>query len=791
MKTLRSILLTLLLAAAYTADGQGYVIDSVCRGAERHYRLDGDSGSTYSWSLTDPLGSIILLPETADTVTITWNMNAGEYTLSALQTSMSGCDSLELGSIHVFDLPLAYAGPGTTSCSNNPFTPLGATASGYYSLRWSSSGDGTFNDTTALHPVYLFGPADRMLGSVTLTLTATGFGRSGSCQPAESSVIITLGNETLPVFASLVTLCRNSIPPLLPATSLNGISGTWMPAAINTALTGISIFTFTPDSGQCAEPATLVATVTTETIPAFAPIGPLCLNSTAPALRDTSLNNITGTWIPSAVNTGTTGTSVYTFTPDSGQCALATTLTIMVSSPEIIEIQTSSSTNSNANGHVTIIAGGLATPLTYSLNGTNWQLLNSFTKLYAGTYFAWVRDANGCITSKQFTILNNMTGEVGVLAGDVLSCISLPIEIPVMAYDFAHISAFTIQMAFDSSILTFNGLSQINTILNNGNLTFSLVSPGILQIDFSASDSVTLLSEDLLFKLNFYGQAAGYTELQWNLLVSVVYSSFGYEIPSIYTRGAVEIIPVPQIFTAGGGDYCAGTPLVLSAGSLTGQALTYTWTSPDGASHTGPELDLGHLKLNTSGEYTVKAADNKNCAKTDTLELQVFPNPIIQLSEYDTLCAETELVLNPGPGFASYAWQDGSTQPQLVPTAEGMYWVIVTDSHGCQGSDTVTLRPCDLLIWIPNVFSPNGDGLNDQFLAKYNHKVEITFKMMVFNKWGQQLFSSDDIDKGWDGTFKGMPCPPDLYTWVVIYNAPVTYNFVQKSPQQGTVMLLK
>jgi len=105
MNRLRTILLTILLAVAFGAAGQGYVIDSVCQGTERHYRIDGETGSTYTWTLTDPQGTITTLPETADTVTINWSKFPGEYILSTLQTSIHGCDSLELGTIKVFENP--------------------------------------------------------------------------------------------------------------------------------------------------------------------------------------------------------------------------------------------------------------------------------------------------------------------------------------------------------------------------------------------------------------------------------------------------------------------------------------------------------------------------------------------------------------------------------------------------------------------------------------------------------------------------------------------------------------
>jgi gliding motility-associated-like protein len=791
MNRLRTILLTILLAVAYGAAGQGYVIDSVCRGAERHYRIDGETGSTYMWTLTDELGNVVTLPETADTVTIVWNMNAGEYILSTLQTGIHGCDSLELGTIRVFETPQAYAGSSISICAINQYSLTDATASGYRSLLWISSGDGTFDDSTAIKPVYTFGPNDISVGSVTLSLTATGFGREGSCDPAVSSVTITLNNKVIPVFTAIGPLCQNSAAPVLPVTSTNGISGTWSPSTVNTSQAGTYTYIYTPDANQCASVLNMEITINAKVPPVFAPIGALCLNATAPALPTTSIDGITGTWNPATINTSVDTTINYTFTPDAGQCALPFVLTVEVGSPEITGIQAYTSTNGLANGYAIINATGTGMPFTYSLNGTDWQANNVFRKLLAGTYTAWVMNANGCITTQQFVIVNTVTGVVQVHASDVESCISIPFTIPVMAYDFTNISSFTIRMSFDSSIISFNGLSQVNALLNNGDLSATLLSPGLLEIVFNAADSITLLSEDLLFTLNLYGLIPGVTELKWDWLKCVIYSSAGYEIPAIYTEGLVEIRPAPQIYTAGNGGYCELTPLKLSAGSLTGQNLTYNWTSPNGTTHLGPDLDLGALSLNESGKYEVMATDSSTCTKTETVEVQVFPNPRIQLSDHDTLCSDQEVILNPGAGFASYTWQDGSNEPQMVVTAEGIYWVVVTDYNGCQDTDTVLLRPCELLIWVPNVFSPNGDGLNDEFMAKSNLDVDIDFQMLVFNKWGEQVFMSNDISKGWDGTYEGEICPVDMYTWVITFTAPPTYNFLQKSPQRGNVMLLK
>ena len=631
-----------------------------------------------------------------------------------------------------------------------------------------------------------------LLGTSVYTFTPD----NGQCA-LPVTIEIVISNSIVPAFQAIGPLCLNETPPALPSTSGNGISGSWNPQAINTAVPGTSSFIFTPDAGQCAATATLEIEILNQLNPLFAAIGPLCPNSSAPALPSASVNGITGTWVPAAISTALPGITDYIFIPDAGQCAISGMLSIEVGGPLIIEIQTFTSTNGLANGHAKIIAGSTALPFTYSHNGTDWQVQDEFTGLVAGTYTAWVMDANGCQATQQFVIPNTVTGEVGVLAGNVENCISIPFEIPVMAYDFTNISSFTIQLTFDSTVLHFNSLTQVNKHLNDGSLEASLISPGILQITFTAADSVTLLSEDLLFNLNFNGLITGNSVLQWDWLQCVIYSAYGYEIPAIYTKGAVDIRPAPQVYTEGAGAYCENTPLLLEAVSLTGSSLSYTWTSPGGITHNGSKWNLGPLDMADNGAFRLMASDSTKCSKTETIQVQVNPNPVIQFAEYDTLCLEQVVVLNPGSAFVSYAWQDGSIEPLMESIYEGLYWVMVTDTNGCRSSDSVMLVPCDiqrideLEIWLPNAFSPNGDGINDVFGAKYDSEVKITFQMLVFNKWGQQIFSSGDVSKGWNGKFKGERCPPDLYTWVVTFGAPEPYHFAQKSPIRGHVMLLK
>jgi len=115
----------------------------------------------------------------------------------------------------------------------------------------------------------------------------------------------------------------------LPGTSNNGINGTWSPATINTSTAGTTTYTFTPAVGQDAAPVTMNIEITQIT-PTFTQIGPLCHNSTAPALPNFSNNGISGTWSPATINTSTAVTTTYSFTPNAGQCATPVTMNIVI-----------------------------------------------------------------------------------------------------------------------------------------------------------------------------------------------------------------------------------------------------------------------------------------------------------------------------------------------------------------------------------------------------------------------------------------------------------------------------
>src|SRR5204863_2944144 len=143
---------------------------------------------------------------------------------------------------------------------------------------------------------------------------------AGQCATTKT-LTITVNPNITPTFNAVAPICSGATLSPLPTSSTNAtpINGSWSPVMNNTATT---TYTFTPTVGQCATTTTLTITVNPNITPTFTAVTPICSGGTLSALPTTSNNGITGTWSPVLNNTATT---IYTFTPTIGLCALPTT----------------------------------------------------------------------------------------------------------------------------------------------------------------------------------------------------------------------------------------------------------------------------------------------------------------------------------------------------------------------------------------------------------------------------------------------------------------------------------
>ena len=153
-----------------------------------------------------------------------------------------------------------------------------------------------------------------------------------------------------------------------------------------------------------------------------------------------------------------------------------------------------------------------------------------------------------------------------------------------------------------------------------------------------------------------------------------------------------------------------------------------------------------------------------------------------------SLCQGETFIIRPTANAADYTWQNGTVGGNFTATTTGLYRIIA--QNGC-GRDTADMNivfdacPCTLLL--PNAFTPNGDGINDNFRPLHACDMQ-DYSMTIFNRYGEKIYFTKDALQGWDGRARTDKPLPGAYVWMVSYIKPSNKQQVQK---QGTVLLIR
>jgi gliding motility-associated-like protein len=174
-----------------------------------------------------------------------------------------------------------------------------------------------------------------------------------------------------------------------------------------------------------------------------------------------------------------------------------------------------------------------------------------------------------------------------------------------------------------------------------------------------------------------------------------------------------------------------------------------------------------------AGKYEVTVTDAEGCQNANKT-LLVEPPPIsITLSERNVSCADGAdgkiAITRIRDGVAPYEilWSTGASGESIENLVEGVYSVRVTDAAGCASTREVDVfKNEDACLFIPNAFSPNGDGTNDTWNIRHMD-LYADAEVRVFNKWGSVVFESRGYAKPWDGTYHGKILEPATYYYFV------------------------
>ncbi len=211
-------------------------------------------------------------------------------------------------------------------------------------------------------------------------------------------------------------------------------------------------------------------------------------------------------------------------------------------------------------------------------------------------------------------------------------------------------------------------------------------------------------------------------------------------------------------------------------------AVKWVWNFPNG--NAAMVQDPANQQYTTAGSFviTTVATNSSGCTDTTTKNILVNPLPVITLPPTVTKQVGQPVTL-PGTyssNVISYSWSPDSTlscadcaQPVATPKFNTKYTVSVIDSNGCKNTSEIQViilcKNSD--VFVPNTFSPNGDGSNDVFYVR-GRGLERVKTLRVFNRWGEVVFEKkdfgvNDASAGWDGRYKGNRAQADVYVYQV------------------------
>ncbi len=200
------------------------------------------------------------------------------------------------------------------------------------------------------------------------------------------------------------------------------------------------------------------------------------------------------------------------------------------------------------------------------------------------------------------------------------------------------------------------------------------------------------------------------------------------------------------------------------------------------------------IQVNEEGDYQVTVTDNNGCIGTATVAVEFEPLPFVDAGQDTTTDCDAGVVLT-GTGEGTLQWEESASLEDVnapftlaSPSVTTTYTLIATQGN-CSATDQVTVEADCASIFIPNVFTPNGDGNNDVFRIITRGVKE--YRLQIFNRWGHLLFETDDPEDVWTGGKGGYYVPDGTYMWMVYALDDNNEPLLQDGQSSGHVTVLR
>lgn len=623
-----------------------------------------------------------------------------------------------------------------------------------------SGGQGTFSNDTILNPIYHFSQDEINTGYTILYLTTTG---NGFCPPMVDSIKINIVVPPTIILDGTTILCPGDT------------SGTITATIIGNANSYIYHWNTNPQQ-----------------------------------------DSLTATGL-------TSGTYIFHVTDVYGACSIQDTFTISAyPAPLIINSSSMLTCNSICNSIATIDVSGGTPPYSYEWNTIPQQTTQTATDLCAGIYSVTVTDSNGCFDT---------------------TSVHVPAIIPNANFSFSDTTCENeIIYFFDSSNVNIGNIIEWYWDFGDGD-TSSLQNPSHLY-DTSGIYNVSLiitsndLCKDTLIKeIHVYSNP--------KILINDIkhVSCHGMCNGEINVSGFGAISPYNYLWddvnnqnSAIATGLCAGVYHVTVTDSLGCNSIdtieitepselnvTYSSTKTlcQGASNGSatvsviggippynfewidfPDVDTNYISGVAAGTYQLIITDFMGCEETINILVDDsnYVPPLVVTADVTHLhCGESTYLYATSDTGYSYLWSPSEninnvaiSNPIVNPYETTTYIVMITDTNGCKNSDSITIyvEPSECgepYIYVPNAFTPNGDNQNDILYIRGSYIIDEVIYFAIYDRWGEKVFETKDINQGWDGSYKGKP----LNSAVFVYHLKVRCKSNEFFEKKGNITLLR
>lgn len=504
------------------------------------------------------------------------------------------------------------------------------------------------------------------------------------------------------------------------------------------------------------------------------------------------------------------------------QATCDTVLTYMVGGPEPFTFDTlitMPTCNGGTDGSLTLNVDGGTPPYQFNFEGNGFSPNNTLSNISQGDYEVVIQDANGCEETQIIEVRElELVLDPAVQAITPPTCNgfsdgSIIIDIvngqPPYQYDFNDGNGFVDENSLQNIAAGTYIVEVLDDNLCMGTFELVVQDPPPLEINFDVIDASCFGEEDGSIIVMPEGGVGGYS-LQWNtgdMTDTLSDLPAGQYTLTLLDANACELTQSAEVFEP---DPVFIEVLdvvdVICNGDSTGQITVlgsggvppYMY-SADGEVFQSEPI-LGNL---TAGDYTLTIMDAQGCMAITTASITEPPALLVDAGpdQFVELGFSTSIraVANEFP--VTYRWTpdlflecDSCAQTQVIaPTGTTTYTMTVTNEDGCTAVDSLTIfvirnRP----VYIPNVFSPNDDGFNDNFTVFSGPAVAEILNIKIFDRWGELIFENENVptnseSEGWDGTFKGEPMGSGVYVYLI----DVAFIDGQVIQYEGDVTLLR